>query len=499
MPRNSNGDYVLPSASFQPNTTVSSSAVNADFSDIATTLTDSVASNGVTSITAPLKNPAGTSSAPGISFEDDTSSGIYLPAEDKVGLVSGGVGILNNSLAYACSGAPVIVAGGNGYAVGDEITLTGGTYVTPVTVQVATLSGSAVATVTLKTGGRYTVQPSNPVAQGSTTGSGNSATFTVTWASALLLTDLTGANLGQSLGASSYATNTLFQLGTANDLIRQVFGSLGTAGQAAVSNGGNTPPTFQSSIFVSRSYLAGLTLSAAGSTGTFGIAAGTAADSSNTAMMSLASAYTKTTSAWAVGTGNGSLDTGTIATSSWYAVYLIERVDTSVVDVLITLETAGSAPSPTLPTNYTLSRYIGSMKTDGSSQWVAFTQAGDEFLWSVPVFDINGTTAAASAILLTLTVPRGVVVNALFSASLLSNTANQAILFSSPAITDTAAVNTGTPGLSTTVTQTGQWLSATINIRTNTSAQIRARGSSAATNAIYGTTMGWVDRRGRDN
>ena len=48
-------------------------------------------------------------------------------------------------------------------------------------------------------------------------------------------------------------------------------------------------------------------------------------------LLSLASAYTKTTSAWGVGTGNGSLDTGSIANSTWYHVYLIKRVDTGVV------------------------------------------------------------------------------------------------------------------------------------------------------------------------
>ena len=66
---------------------------------------------------------------------------------------------------------------------------------------------------------------------------------------------------------------------------------------------------------------------------TFGIAAGVAADSTAAAMMSLASAYTKTTAAWAVGSTSGALDTGVIAASTWYHVYLIRRTDTGVVDV----------------------------------------------------------------------------------------------------------------------------------------------------------------------
>jgi hypothetical protein len=47
-----------------------------------------------------------------------------------------------------------------------------------------------VLTATVSTSGAYTVVPSNPVAQGSTTGSGTGATFTVTWATAAAAGDL---------------------------------------------------------------------------------------------------------------------------------------------------------------------------------------------------------------------------------------------------------------------------------------------------------------------
>ena len=49
--------------------------------------------------------------------------------------------------------------------------------------------------------------------------------------------------------------------------------------------------------------------------------------------MLLASAYTKTTGSWAVGSGNGGLDTGTITNSTWYHVFLMQRPDTEVVDI----------------------------------------------------------------------------------------------------------------------------------------------------------------------
>jgi len=71
-------------------------------------------------------------------------------------------------------------SGGSGYAIGDTITLTGGTFSQAVVLTVATLSGSAVATFTTSNAGTYTVLPSNPVAQGSTSGSGTGANFNIT-------------------------------------------------------------------------------------------------------------------------------------------------------------------------------------------------------------------------------------------------------------------------------------------------------------------------------
>ena len=242
---------------------------------------------------------------------------------------------------------------------------------------------------------------------------------------------------------------------------------------------------------VVRSYLAGLTLSAAGSTATYGIAAGVATDSTNVSTMALASAFTKTTSAWAVGTGNGSLDTGAIANTTWYHVYLIQRIDTGLVDILCSL----SATAPTMPASYTLFRRIGSMKTDGSAQWVLFSQNGDEFLLGTPTEDISTGAQGTTAILYTLgSVPTGIVVNVIGQGDALTG-GQFAILYSSPASTDTLPVINGigmTAGTAVTA------ITAMLNIRTDTSARIRVRSSVASTN-VHFTTQGWIDRRGRDN
>jgi hypothetical protein len=82
--------------------------------------------------------------------------------------------------------------------------------------------------------------------------------------------------------------------------------------------------------------IGGLTLSAGGGVNSFGIAAGVAGAGAGV-VMQLPSAYTKTTATWGVGTANGSLDTGSIAPNTWYHVWLIQRVDTGVTDILISL------------------------------------------------------------------------------------------------------------------------------------------------------------------
>ena len=71
--------------------------------------------------------------------------------------------------------AAAVSAGGSGYAVNDTITLTGG-----AVLKVASLSGSAVATLTVQTPNLHTCAPTGPVPQQATSGSGSGATFTLT-------------------------------------------------------------------------------------------------------------------------------------------------------------------------------------------------------------------------------------------------------------------------------------------------------------------------------
>ncbi len=72
-------------------------------------------------------------------------------------------------------------AGGTVYAVNDTITLTGGTFATATVLKVTSVAAGVVTGVAVQTPGSYSVLPSNPVSQGSSSGAGTSATFNVLW------------------------------------------------------------------------------------------------------------------------------------------------------------------------------------------------------------------------------------------------------------------------------------------------------------------------------
>jgi hypothetical protein len=242
-----------------------------------------------------------------------------------------------------------------------------------------------------------------------------------------------------------------------------------------------------------RGYLSGLVLSTAGGSASFGVAAGQAVDSTNVDVLNFPSAVTKTTGPWAVGSGNGALDTGAIAINTWYHVYLIKRPDTGVVDVLISL----SATAPTLPSGYTLFRRIGAMRTDPSLHWTSFTQFGDEFLWATAVADVPNTAIGSVPTSYYLSVPPGVNVNALIQVYYTNSTGAFTVLIYA---LDRGAQATTVPSPNWTFSNpsTSVYTGAPINVRTNMSSQIGAIAAISAGNALYIYTYGWIDRRGRD-
>jgi len=162
-----------------------------------------------------------TRTAAGVSYTSPPSVAISAPT------TAGGVQATATSTVSLQTIA--VNAGGSGYLVGDVLTLVGGTG-TAATITVATLSGSAVATVNITSSGAYTVIPSNPISV--TGGTGTSATFTASSYALSSTINITNAGSGYveqptvtfsgggGSGAAAYAA-----VGS-NPIVRTLGGSL---------------------------------------------------------------------------------------------------------------------------------------------------------------------------------------------------------------------------------------------------------------------------------
>lgn len=237
--------------------------------------------------------------------------------------------------------------------------------------------------------------------------------------------------------------------------------------------------------------LSGMSISVSGGSASFTVNSGVACDSLGLALMLMPSPITKSTSAWTVGSSVGGLDTGSIGANAWYHVFVIKRLDTGVVDVLI----SSSATAPTLPTNYTVFRRIGSVKTDVSSNWIAYIQHGDEFWWVTPVLDVNVSISTTTNIAVTLgSVPTGVAVKALMDVAFSSANLNANFTLRETATVDALPMYTvANTVIETTSTQQGNVASLN-SVWTNTSAGMACR-SSAASSFLKIVTRGWKDLR----
>lgn len=339
--------------------------------------------------------------------------------------------------------------------------------------------------------------------------------FAGTAASATTATNLAGGLVGQVPYQASAGSTALLAAGTAGQLLQSNGGAApswvsalanGTTATTQTANDNSTKVATTAYVdqatSVLRGYIDGLTLSTAGSSTTFTVAAGQAADDANAVMVSLTSAISKTTGSWVVGSGSGGLDTGSIANLTWYHVWLIRRPDTGVEDVLVSL----SATSPTMPANYTQKRRIGSMRTNGSGQWTAFRQVQDWFEWDAAVSDAAVSNPGTAAVTRVLTVPTNVVVQAVFNGGVrnLGSAVAGNVYFSPLTKSNEAANEVAAPfwtaGAYTQSAAAGARSSYTMNfVWTDTSAQIRTRLSASDGNvSLYIATLGWIDPRGKN-
>lgn len=90
MSRNGSGTMSILN-SFSPNTEIESAKFNANFSDIASEITNSLPRDGQAGMTGQMKASNGTASAPAVTFGSDPDTGLYRKSANTMGIVAGGI------------------------------------------------------------------------------------------------------------------------------------------------------------------------------------------------------------------------------------------------------------------------------------------------------------------------------------------------------------------------------------------------------------------------
>lgn len=303
-------------------------------------------------------------------------------------------------------------------------------------------------------------------------------------------------------------------VGTAADTAGRL--AAGTAGYVLTAAGASTALSWAVGP-LPRSYLAGCGLSNNGvdATNDIDIAAGVARDSTSAVNIVVATMTKQLDANWAAGTNQGMRNSAAAIANGTYHIYAVSKADgtqdiyayagvagtdpdasASIATVIVALqaETGGSA--------YLYARRIGSILRE-SAAIVAFFQVGDYVRRAASVQDVAANNPGVSAATRTLSVPVGPKVQAMCVHALRNDAGGGGAYgkLSDLAANDEAPSQTYTDvaraaAASAAVTSSGSEL----RVMTNTSAQVRSRiDYSDASVTEYIQTIGWIDRRGRDN
>jgi len=94
MPRDSNGNYTLPSGNpVVTGTTITSSWANTTLADLAAEMTDSLDRSGKGGMLAAFKLADGSAAAPAFAFTDEPTTGVYRAGGGEIGIAIGGVNV----------------------------------------------------------------------------------------------------------------------------------------------------------------------------------------------------------------------------------------------------------------------------------------------------------------------------------------------------------------------------------------------------------------------
>lgn len=224
------------------------------------------------------------------------------------------------------------------------------------------------------------------------------------------------------------------------------------------------------------------------------IAVGECRATGHDANLVISSATTKRIDAsWVTGSGNGGMASAVSLTAdTTYHLFLVDDgagttdagFDTSLTATNLLSDTGGS-----------FYRRIGSVITDGTSNILAFSQHGDEFLLADPPLDVNSASVTTTASLHGLTVPTGIKVRSI--TNLRIATTDGFVYASSPDANDEAPSGTAAPLATAARSSSINESQGGLVIRTDTSGQIRLRSTIVGGVDTWAATLGWLDDLGR--
>jgi hypothetical protein len=444
MPRNGSGTYTLPEAAFVPGTTIVAAQVNNDFSDIATAITGSVASDGQTTITGPLKASSGHVGAPGYTFAGDLDTGIYRPTANQVGITVGGSGVILVESSIITITPDVTISGD---IDGTDADLSG----------VLTLSGTSHMVLPSGTTGQ---RPGTP---GAANLRYNSTTSEVEFYNGILWQALTPPALprgyidGCLIANGTDATNDINFAGgecrdgldTADIVVAAMTKRLDANWVAGTNQGMRNSVQNGGSI----------------SNGTYHL--------------------------YAVSTATGTQD--------FYAYFGSGGFNPDSAANIATVLTALQAePSGS---DYIFARRVASIMRAGGSI-VPFIQVDDDFIWSPTIVSAAGSSfVGVSPFNQGVAVPNGLEAACIFNVALLTGgTGGIVLLCESPLVTSSAAdLSASANATCFGDTTSGIFVAASQRAITNRSSEIRMRVSSISGTPGYRlSTVGYVDFRGTD-
>lgn len=200
---------------------------------------------------------------------------------------------------------------------------------------------------------------------------------------------------------------------------------------------------------------------------------------------------------WAVGSGNGGLDTGGTSPGATYHVHSLRKQSDGSFDAVYSL--SASAPNMALLTGYDVIQRVGSVVLDGSGNIRPFTQTLSRFALTTFVTELTETSLQALSAITLSSVPAGIPVRPILSATLTMSSATSLSGYTL-GITDGSNVTAGgiidlLTDVNTTNNTTGS--AATEIILTNTARQIGRRTAAVGNNPVGPTftlrCYGWTD------